>query len=125
MLRILCLTLALTTPAHADETGLWEADWMLVSIDGAPLAVHVILRLDEAGKISGQGPCNRYFGTVQGVLPEFHAQDIGSTKMACPDLGLESQYFQTLQAVDHAEIIADALHLTGGGHALVFQKPLE
>lgn len=106
------------------EPGLLLTDWNLVEIDGTAATAQTTLRLED-GRVVGQGPCNRYFGDLTGDLPGFHVENLGSTKMACADLGLEAAYFQTLTAVDHAEMQDGKLTLTGGGHSLRFEKPLE
>lgn len=113
-------------PATADETaGLLMTDWTLVSLDGTAFAARTTLRLEDEGKLAGQAPCNRYFGQVTGTLPEFRPGAIGATRMACDDLALESDYFTALQAVDRATLSVDELHLSGGGHVLIFRRPAD
>lgn len=119
------LPLALAAaPALAEDTaGLMMTDWTLVSLDGADFTARATLRLEEAGKLAGQAPCNRYFGQVTGTLPEFRPGAIGSTRMACDDLKLEGDYFTALQAVDRLTHTEAELHLSGGGHVLIFRRP--
>lgn len=127
MLRLaLAALLALCAPGLALAGGsaptIAGIDWSLSRLDGAEFGARTTLRLDGAGRLAGQGPCNRYFGTVRGTLPEFRAGAIGSTRMACTDMAAEAQVFIALQAVERAEIIEGRLHLTGGGHEMVFSR---
>ena len=123
MKPMLCTALLFALPACAEETA--GGAWALNSVDGVAVQYAATINLDEPGRISGQGPCNRYFAQVEGKLPAFRAVALGSTKMACEALAAESGYFALLSAVDTAEIGAEDLHLRGGGHDLLFQKPTD
>jgi heat shock protein HslJ len=126
MLRIIPrLTLCLTLLCAGVARGLLLFEWTLVSVDGAEATAQTTIRIDEPGRLGGQGPCNRYFADVTGPLPTFRPGMIGSTKMACPDMAAEAQYFAALQAIERAELTDDSLRLSGGGHELVFRKPLD
>lgn len=134
MLRIasrlaLCLMLLSAGAAHADEVGSEQGmllfEWTLVSLDGVEPTVQTTIRIDEPGHLGGQGPCSRYFADVTGPWPSFRPGMIGAARMACPDMAAEAQYFAALQAMETAEIKDGTLRLTGGGHELVFRKPLD
>lgn len=116
---------ALTGAANADGTppdaGLDGTVWALLRLDGVAIVGPTTLQID-GDRLSGQGPCNRYFGDVTLAPPVFRAAEIGATRMACPDLALESQYFTALGAVDQLALTADGLVLTGAGHELVFSR---
>lgn len=123
MKPMLFAALLFALPACADDAA--RAGWVLISVDGIAVDYAATLDLDQPGRISGQGPCNRYFAQVEGNLPEFRPVALGSTKMACEALAAESGYFALLAAVETAEIGSDELHLRGGGHDLLFQKPTD
>jgi len=96
--------------------------WRLIEIDGAAAADVVTLQFPEEGRISGKGPCNRYFGAQTVPYPWFKAEAIGSTKMACPNLASESTYFSALQNMSLAEVAGDTLILSNdAGRTLVFK----
>lgn len=127
MTRLLpALTLALAaacTPALATEIG---GEWTLVGIDGsrAPAAATIIFAAD--GKVSGKAPCNRYFGSYSGELPEIALSPLGATKMACDRLETEDAYFAALQGVTNAEVDQDHLFLIGAeGRVLEFARDPE
>src|SRR3989338_5758254 len=46
-------------PARA-EVG----DWVLTHVDGAAVGYSATLSLSQAGRVTGQAPCNRYFADV-------------------------------------------------------------
>ena len=84
----------------------------LVSDD--PELQRVTVEIEDT-RISGQGPCNRYFGSVvQSDIGSNSIQvgPIASTKMACPHLSAEHRYFQDLQRVPFAKVMPDGLILT-------------
>ena len=84
----------------------------LVSDD--PALQRVILKIEDT-RISGQGPCNRYFGSVvQSDIGSnsIQVEPIASTKMACPHLSAEHRYFQDLQRVAFAKVMPNGLILT-------------
>ena len=119
MKPLLFAALLFASPACAEETA--RAGWVLISVDGVAVGYAATLELDEPGRISGQGPCNRYFAKVEGALPAFRPVALGSTRMACAAMAAESAYFALLAAVDTAEIGSEVLHLRGDGHDLLFQ----
>ena len=84
----------------------------LVSDD--PELQRVTVEIEDT-RISGQGPCNRYFGSVvQSDIGSNSIQvgPIASTKMACPHLSAEHRYFQDLHYVALAKVMPDGLILT-------------
>ena len=84
----------------------------LISDD--PALQRVTLEIEDT-RISGQGPCNRYFGSV--VQSDIGSNSIqvgplASTKMVCPYLSAEHRYFQDLQRVSMVTVVPDGLILT-------------
>ena len=94
----------------------------LISDD--PALQRVTLEIEDT-RISGQGPCNRYFGSVvQSDIGSNSIQvgPIASTKMACPHLSAEHRYFQDLQRVSMVTVVPDGLVLmTSDQTTLVFK----
>ena len=84
----------------------------LISDD--PALQRVTLEIEDT-RVSGQGPCNRYFGSVVQSDTGSNSIQVGpiaSTKMACPHLSAEHRYFQDLQRVAFAKVMPDRLILT-------------
>lgn len=89
-------------------------EWVLVAIGNQPFAARATLDFSEPGRVSGQGPCNRWFAPLESPLPEFRPGPIGATRMACPDLGLEADLFDTLASMTRADVTGGtSLILTG------------
>ena len=95
-------------------------DWTLLSMDGADVAFDATINLGEPGRVSGQAPCNRYFGEAisDGASLKFGA--MGATMMACENMQAESEFLAVLAAVDTVALEEGKLTLTGGDHTLVF-----
>ena len=84
----------------------------LISDD--PALQRVTLEIDGT-RASGQGPCNRYFGSITHINTGSSSIQVGpiaSTKMACPHLSAEHRYFQDLQGVSMVKVVPDGLVLT-------------
>lgn len=102
---------ACVTPALSQDkiSGL---DWHLVGLEGQAPGWTATIRFD-GDKVGGKAPCNSWFGTNTATLPEVSIGRIGATRMACPDLKAESVYFETLEAMQRAELDQGHLFLIG------------
>ena len=86
--------------------------YRLISDD--PGLQRVTLEIDET-RVSGQGPCNRYFGSIEQSdigSSSIQVGPLASTKMACPHLSAEHRYFQELQRASIVEVAPHGLVLT-------------
>ena len=96
--------------------------YRLISDD--PTLQRVTLEIENT-RVSGQGLCNRYFGSVvQSNIGSNSIQlgPLASTKMACPHLSAEHNYFQDLQRVSLVTVVPDGLVLTTSDKTkLIFQ----
>lgn len=120
LLPALALCAAACTPAVATEIG---GEWTLVGLDGSRPSAAATIVFATDGTVSGKAPCNRYFGSYGGDLPEIALSPLGATKMACEALEAESAYFAALQAVTHAEVADEHLFLIGPeGRVLEFAR---
>jgi heat shock protein HslJ len=97
-------------PAAANDI---SGEWHLVAMNGLRAEVPVAITFADDGKVQGNGPCNRFFGTYSGPLPDLTLSPFGKTKMACPQMELEFIYLGTLQASVRAEVIGDRLLMSG------------
>jgi heat shock protein HslJ len=123
----LALTLVLTAACVSPATsGQVQGTWHLVGLDFQPALAPLSITFDANGGFMGQAPCNRFFGKVSGALPDMTLGDIGATKMACPDLAVESAYFEALSAMQSAEISEGHLFFSGPeGRVIEFTRDLE
>ena len=84
----------------------------LISDD--PALQRVTLEIEDT-RVSGQGPCNRYFRSVVQSDTGSNSIQVGplaSTKMACPHLSAEHRFFQDLQRASMVTVLPDGLILT-------------
>jgi heat shock protein HslJ len=83
-------------------------------ISDDPALQRITLEIDGT-TVSGQGPCNRYFGSITHSDTGSNSIQVGplaSTKMACRHLSAEHRYFHDLQRVSMVTIVPDGLVLT-------------
>lgn len=102
-------------PARA-EVG----DWVLTHVDGAAVGYSATLNLSQAGQVTGQAPCNRYFADMAVQGEALDLGPIGATKMACAQMADEADFFALLGGVQMIEQTADRLVLRGAGAEMVF-----
>lgn len=69
------------------------------------------------GHISGIGACNRFIGGtfIIGEKGKLSINQIGATRMSCPDLDLEIKFISVLSSTTHYEIDGDVLMLLSDG----------
>ncbi len=112
--------------ACRDETvagyGASDITWRLVTLDDVPFTAIATLQFGARGEITGNAPCNRYFGQQSAPYPWFSAQDVGSTRRACPELDEENTYLTALSEMTLSEISGDTLILSNdAGREMVFK----
>lgn len=86
--------------------------FVLQSINGAPFKAAASIHLGEAGKVSGQAPCNSYFAEQSAPYPWFELGPIAATKRACPDLDAEQAFFDALAMASLVEVSGPILILS-------------
>lgn len=117
--------LALTACA-ADETvaryGGAGKVWALQDIDGAPFTARATLVFGARGEVSGQAPCNSYSTQQSLPYPWFKVETVRATKMACPDLKSETQFFAALDDMSLSEVAGQTLLLSNdAGRTMTFK----
>lgn len=117
------------TASPVDETirsyGGGDGTWQVVEMNGVPFEGDATLSFPKAGQVAGKGPCNRYTASMIVPYPWFEVGPIAATRMACPDLTLESAYFEALQSATLSKVAEGQLILSNDdGEVLVF-KPAE
>lgn len=98
------------------------ADKALADKLGDKLSERVNIIFDVEDKVSGQAPCNRYFASWQQTDQQLSIDKVGATKMACPYLQEEQQFFAQLAKVDNFEIKQNILLLKQGDEILLSFK---
>ncbi len=124
----LMVAVSLLSACNPDETSSGYADlsqeYQLTQMNGEAFTGRATISFPEQGRVAGQAPCNSYFATQSEVYPSFGLSDIGATRMACPDLALESEFLAALDTMTSAEVADGTLTLsnTDGGQ-MVFEAP--
>lgn len=73
----------------------------------------------ENTKIEGSTGCNRFFGNIKLEGYNITVQNIGSTKMACKDMQIETTFLEALNNMTHFEIEEGKLHLLSNSDELL------
>lgn len=82
---------------------LFGTKWKLISLNGTPVQISETMEspwilLDSTeNRINGLGGCNHFFGELTHTGSEIGFSNVGATKMACPNLEMESTFFQMLE----------------------------
>lgn len=86
--------------------------WTLSEMDGQAFNLRATMEFDKAGWITGQAPCNRYSVKQSAPYPWFKVGPTMATKMACPDLDSENQFFRALGEMTLSEVSGTTLILS-------------
>ena len=125
------LLLGLTScamPSAPAAESLWGTEWRLQTLNGRPVMADVpaTLAFPEAGRVGGQGSCNRFFGSVSLDGDRLRFDHMGATKMACERgaMDQENRYLAALNQAQRLERQGDSLtlHLSDGKPPLRFVR---
>ncbi len=100
------------TPQETMNTELIGTNWKLVELNGQPVTnpapnqkVANIVLMPQANNLVGSGGCNSFMGTYElqdGNRLKFSG--VAMTRMACPDMTIETQLAQVIEATDNYAI---------------------
>jgi heat shock protein HslJ len=112
-------------PPHATTAlNLTGSEWLLEDLGGSGVMdnVQATLSFPEAGKVAGNGSCNRFFGPAEIAGSVVKLGPLGATRKACPEpvMKQEAKYLNALQAAERFEWKDPFLLL----HCKSFEKPL-
>ncbi len=92
-------------PAAPSLTG---TEWRLEALGDSAVMERsqATLAFPEAGRVAGNGSCNRFFGSVRMAQGQIGFGQLASTKMACmgPANGQETRYLAALQKAERYEV---------------------
>jgi heat shock protein HslJ len=79
--------------ATTAQISLFGTEWSLIDLAGSPALANVqaTLAFPEAGRVAGNGSCNRFTGTVLIAGNSLKIGPLASTRMACTDNGASAQ----------------------------------
>lgn len=109
-----------------------DVKWELKMLNGKEIKLtdnnsDVYIQFNEAEKkVNGRGGCNRFFGNYDMDGDKLKFSPMGATRMACPDLQTESEFFKALETVDTYSIKDGLLSLKSKGNVVaIFFKAEE
>jgi heat shock protein HslJ len=127
-MRVLLICLALITLAgckYDESVSGYTASstvWSLTELDGEVFTPRATIAFPEKGKVSGTGPCNSFSASQTVPLPWIEIRNLVSTKMACPDLSMETVFFSALGDMSLAEVAGNVMILSNeSGREMVFR----
>jgi len=118
LIGMITLSCKSTKPVTAGPAGLTGTYWKLTELNGRPVAAAAgqkdyYLQLDkESGRVSAFAGCNQMMGSF--TSPDAFRvsfSKLASTRMACPDMALETEFAQVLESVDNYAIANNTLSL--------------
>lgn len=133
LLWLVCLTLiGVGCNSSKNIAKLNDVKWDLKVLNGKDIKLtdsnsEIYIQFNEAEKrVSGRGGCNRFFGNYEMDGDKLKFSPMGATRMACPDLQTENEFFQMLDTVDTYSIKDGLLSLKSKGNVVsVFFKAEE
>lgn len=118
---IAALSACALPPAPGSNAPLVGTEWRLVSLGGAAVldAAPATLALPEAGRVAGQGSCNRFFGSYTLVDDRIAFGQMGMTRMACAGAvgEQENRYMAALQKAQRVQVDGARMTLSVEGMA--------
>jgi heat shock protein HslJ len=85
-----------------------NTEWLLEDLGGTGVVdrIQTTLRFDATNRISGQGGCNRYTGTVEFNAAQVKIGAVASTRKLCVPavMDQETRYFQAIQNAERVEL---------------------
>lgn len=107
-LLLLCLGLLGVGGCNSSKcmAKLTDIKWVLETLNGEKVKLtdsnsEIFIQFNDAEKrVNGRAACNRFFGNYEMNDNKLKFSPMGATRMACPDLQIENQFFQVLDEVD-------------------------
>jgi heat shock protein HslJ len=127
-ISLLAAVLAVAAGCSARVPRLWDTTWQLEEIAGRPAldAPRATLEFAAERRVSGNGSCNRFSGTVTISERSISFGPLATTRMACaePIRSQETKYLAALQRAERFVIEGEHLtiHTAGSDEPLRFVR---
>ena len=111
-----CTTVSSTKSSKA-QPSIANSKWVLADdVKGKTPTLNI-----EAGKLTGNGGCNNYFGEValDAASGSFAVDKVGSTRMACDNMSSEQNYFKMLSEANRYSVSGNVLEIYKDGLLLM------
>lgn len=119
MRKLLALLALIPGPALADIA---SGEWLLIALDGRRVGYEASFAIDAEGRVSGQAPCNRWFGQNQASLPALSLGALGATRLYCERMDEETAFLAALGVMTAAEQNGENLILRGESRSMEFSR---
>jgi heat shock protein HslJ len=94
-------------PGKTVSFSLLGSEWLLEDLGGSGVidSIQATLAFPEAGKVVGNGSCNRFFGPAEISGDTIKLGPLAASRMACPEavMNQETKYLDALQAAKRFE----------------------
>ncbi|MEZ0006832.1 heat shock protein HslJ [Flavobacterium sp. 28YEA47A] len=98
---------------------LFDKEWKLQELNGKAIVLDTTFKKEpliifnkETGKMTGNGGCNNFSGSYKlKDANNIELSEGGATMMACPNLGIESEFFKAFKQVKSYRIENNSLML--------------
>jgi heat shock protein HslJ len=121
---VLMLATACAMPGAPATAPLVGSEWRLEDLGGAAVLdrVEATLGFPEAGRVAGNGSCNRFFGSYTLMSDRIAIGQMGATRMACagPVGEQEARYLAALEKAERVEVQGRTMRV----HVKGMEKPL-
>ena len=121
---VLILATACAMPGAPATAPLVGSEWRLEDLGGAAVLdrVEATLGFPEAGRVAGNGSCNRFFGSYTLMSDRIAIGQMGATRMACagPVGEQEARYLAALEKAERVEVQGRTMRV----HVKGMDKPL-
>lgn len=108
-----------------------DAKWELKTLNGEKVKLteskdDMFIQFDIAEKrVNGRAACNRFFGQFELDDLKLKFSPVGATRMSCPDLQKETEFFEMLEKVDSFRLKDDVLSFLSKGEVVATFKKAE
>ena len=125
---VLMLLTACAMPGAPAAAPLVGSEWRLEDLGGTGVLdrVEATLVFPEAGRVAGNGSCNRFFGSYTLMSDRIAIGQMGSTRMACAGAvgEQEARYLGALEKAERVEVQGTTMrvHVKGMDKPLLFKR---
>jgi heat shock protein HslJ len=94
-------------PPQPRSFSLSNSEWLLEDLNGRRVLdnIQATLTFPEAGKVAGNGSCNRFFGPAEIHVDAIKLGPLASSRKACPEevMSQETKYLEALKVAERFE----------------------
>ena len=122
-LVILIFILFMATCDNESNNIIKSETWHIKEIGGiSEFETRPFIEFDiDESRITGNSGCNNFFGELSIDKDKISFENVGATRMACPDMSTEDLLFKALDEISSYEIVDEELHLYSSDGSIVIK----